>query len=59
MGYKHINSRNEAYYLHAREGRGGAKLFFFSKKEEDSIDLPENLTVIENPRSFLPMVKKK
>lgn len=55
MGYSHVNSRGQTYWLHTR----GGKLFFFSKDENDSVDLPDNLTVTENPRTGLPMVKKK
>jgi len=55
MAYSHKNSRGVTYWLHSRGGR----LFFFSKDPKDSIDLPETLTVIENPRTGLPMVKKK
>jgi hypothetical protein len=54
MGYEHTNSRGVKYYLHQR-----GPLFFFSKDEKDSISLPNHLTVIENPRSSFPMVKKK
>jgi hypothetical protein len=59
MAYEYINSKGVKYYLHVREGKGGAKLFFFSKDEKDSIDLPSNMQVIENPKTGLPMVKKK
>lgn len=60
MGYEHTNSRGVKYYLHSREvGTKGAKLFFFSKDSTDSIDLPDNMTVMENERTGLPMVKKK
>ncbi len=59
MVYSHTNSRGQGYWLHTREGRGGAKLFFFSKKQEDATDLPENLEVFENERTGLPMVRKK
>jgi hypothetical protein len=55
MAYSHKNSRNQIYWLHTR----GGKLFFFSKDPKDSIDLPEHLEVMENPRTGLPMVKKK
>jgi len=55
MAYSHKNSKGQTYWLHTRGGR----LFFFSKSPEDSIDLPERLTVTENPRTGLPMVKKK
>ena len=59
MAYSHINSRGQTYWLHSREGRGGAKLFFFSKKSEESVDLPEHLEVFENERTGLPMVRRK
>ena len=59
MVYSHKNSRGQMYWLHTREGRGGAKLFFFSKNPEDATDLPSNFQVIENARTGLPMVKKK
>lgn len=59
MAYEHTNSKGIKYYLHSREGRGGAKLFFFSKDPAEGIDLPINMQVIENPRTGLPMVKKK
>jgi hypothetical protein len=46
------------YYLHVREGKGGAKLYFFSKDPENCVDLPENYEVVEGPTGML-MVKKK
>lgn len=48
------NKRGQTYYLHSR-----GKLFFFSKKKEEGVDLPEHLKIIENPRTGLPMVKRK
>ncbi len=54
MGYEHTNSKGIKYYLH-QSGR----LFFFSKSEEDGIDLPDGYDVIENSRTGLPMLKKK
>ena len=59
MSYSHKNSRGVTYWLHGREGKGGAKLFFFSKQEGDSIDLPDGLEVFENQRTGLPMVRRK
>lgn len=59
MAYKHVNSKGVTYWLHMREGKGGAKLFFFSKKEEDAVDLPDKFEVFENERTGLPMVRKK
>lgn len=54
MAYEYTNKRGQKYYLHSR-----GKLFFFSKKKEDGIDLPGHLKVIENARTGLPMVKRK
>ena len=59
MAYSHKNSRGVIYHLHSREGRGGAMLYFFSKDPAGAIDLPPQFQVIENPRTGLPMVKKK
>jgi hypothetical protein len=54
MGYEHTNSKGNKYYLHQR-----GKLFFFSKKQEGGIELPEGYAVIENSITGLPMLKKK
>ena len=58
MAYSQQNSKGNTYHLHGREGRGGAKLYFFSKDPTDSIDLPDTMTVIEGPTGML-MVKRK
>lgn len=54
MAYSHTNSRGQTYWLHQK-----GKLFFFSRSPEGSIDLPSHLEVFENPRTGLPMVRKK
>ena len=54
MGFDYDNSRGQKYYLHSR-----GKLFFFSKKKEGNIDMPEGFTVVENQRTGLPMLKRK
>ncbi len=54
MGYEHTNSKGVKFWLHQR-----GHLFFFSKNPEDSIDLPEGYDVVENPKTGLPMIKKK
>jgi len=59
MAYSKINSRGQTYWLHSREGKGGAKLFFFSKSAEGAVDLLDIYEVFENPRTGLPMVRKK
>jgi hypothetical protein len=59
MPYSHKNSKGQTYWLHSRDvGSKGAKLFFFSKNEEGSVDLNPAYMIIEGPTG-LPMVKKK
>lgn len=60
MAYSNVNSKGQTYWLHSSAGRGGAMLFFFSKKPEGSIDLPEgNWEVRENTRTGLPFLARK
>jgi len=54
MAYEHTNSKGQKYWLH-----GKGKLFFFSKNQEGSIDLPAEMEVFENSRTHLPMVRRK
>jgi len=54
VAYSHINSKGDTFWLHSK-----GKLFFFSRKPEESIDLPSHLEVFENQRTMLPMVRKK
>jgi len=54
MGFEHTNKKGVKYWLHAK-----GRLMFFSKDPKDSIDLPSNMTIVENERTGLPMVKKK
>ncbi|MEK6959311.1 MAG: hypothetical protein AABW59_04675 [archaeon] len=54
MGYEHTNSKGRKYFLHSR-----GKLFFFSKKSEEGIELPAGYDVVENETTGLPMLKKK
>ena len=59
MVCEHTNSKGIVYYLHTVQSPRGFPLYFFSKKAEDAIDLPEHLEVIESARSHLPVVRKK
>jgi hypothetical protein len=59
MAYSYVNKKGQTYWLHVREGKGGARLYCFSKNPEGSVDLPDGLEVIENERTGLPMVKRK
>lgn len=55
MAYEYTNSKGVKYYLHTK----GGKLFYFSKDPTDAIDLPEGMEVSENPKTGLPMIRKK
>lgn len=65
MAYKHINSKGVDYYLHSREVnlRSGRKqvIYFFAKQTRSgAIDsLPEGFEVVENPRTGLPILRRK
>jgi hypothetical protein len=54
MGFEKVNSVGKKYYLHQK-----GHLMFFSGDPKGSIDLPKGLDVIENPKTKLPMVRKK
>lgn len=60
MAFQYTNSKGKTYWLHCREGKGGSKLFFFSKSSDDSVDLDEEkYEVFENERTGLPMLRRK
>ena len=54
MAYSHKNSKGDTFWLHSK-----GRLFFFSRNAEGAINLPDTLEVFENPRTSLPMVRKK
>ncbi|MCX6802270.1 MAG: hypothetical protein NT067_04115 [Candidatus Diapherotrites archaeon] len=53
-GFAYTNKKGVTYYLHQR-----GKLYFFSKDPMHAIDKPENMFVVENKQTGLPLVKKK
>ncbi len=59
--YSVKNSKGITYFLNAREGKNGAKLYYFSREAGDSSldSMPEGYAVMENERTGLPMLKKK
>jgi len=64
MVYAHTNNKGVVYYLHTVPSKTtGKPLFFFSKTQNNKghkmIDLPEGYEVVENPRSNLPMIRRK
>jgi hypothetical protein len=55
-----LKKTGEKVYLHkVLNGTGRAFLWFFSKNAQDSIDLPPDLEIVENPRTGYPFVRKK
>ncbi len=59
MGFSHVNSRKQKYFLHSQVMKNGRALYFFSKKDEGSIDLPQGYSIMENSKTGLPLLKKK
>ncbi|MFH1750163.1 MAG: hypothetical protein ABH863_00635 [Candidatus Micrarchaeota archaeon] len=57
--YSYVNKKGIRYFLHMKPGRGGTKLFFFSKDPKDAIGLPGDRFVVESPRTALPIIKKR
>lgn len=65
MAYKHTNSKGVDYYLHSknvklRSGRE-QRIYYFAKQAGEGAQdaLPTGFTVVENPRTGLPVLKKK
>ena len=54
MAFSQKNSKGDTFWLHSK-----GKLYFFSRKPEESIDLPEGMETFENSRTCLPMVRRK
>lgn len=54
MGFSYTNKKGLTYHLHNK-----GKLYFFSKEAAGSVDQPPGTTIIENPKTGLPMLKKK
>jgi hypothetical protein len=57
--YSYIDKKSRRWFLHVSPGRGETKLFYFSKDPKESISLPSDRTVVESPRTGLPIVKMK
>jgi hypothetical protein len=58
MTFNYKTPDGKEWWLHMREGRGGAKLFFFSKSPEEGADLPSGYEVFISPRTKIPMLRK-
>ncbi|MCR4368703.1 MAG: hypothetical protein NUV67_02230 [archaeon] len=59
MGYAHVNSKGQKYFLNSTlGGRNKKTIYFFSKEPKSPIDLPEGFEIAENPLTKLPLLKK-
>ena len=56
--YIYKNRKGKKFWLHMRK-RGKVTLYFFSKDPRGAISLPRGYTVVENPKTGLPFLKKK
>lgn len=54
MANSHTNSKGVTYYFH-RKGH----LQYFSKDPNGAIEIPAELEVVENPKTGLPIARKK
>jgi YHS domain-containing protein len=61
MVYEHKSKNGKEYFLHTVKSKYGADLYYFSGtlNKERAIDLPAGFKVIENPKTGLPMLKRK
>jgi len=57
FGYSYKNKKGEKFWLHAKRGRNGVVIYYFSKDPIDSIPLPPGYIVVEG-KSGLPVLKK-
>ncbi len=65
MAYSHTNSRGQEYFLHSKDVtlKGGRvqRIYFFARevKPEGGLDaVPAGMTIVENERTGLPILKK-
>ncbi len=60
MGYEHTNSKGIRYFLNSTlGGRNGMVIYFFSKEPKSPCGLPDGYSIVENPLTKLPILKKK
>lgn len=66
MAYEHKNSKGQTYFLHSKEVtlKGGRKqvIYYFGREINAEFALeavPADRMVSENPRTGLPLLKKK
>jgi hypothetical protein len=66
VAYAHKNSKGQTYFLHSKEVtlKGGRKqvIYYFARAEDTNFSLdavPADRQVSENPRTGLPLLKKK
>jgi len=55
--YSYAAKDGQQYFLHEKGGRGGTKLYYFSKNPEGAISLPEGYEAMESTHG-LPLLRK-
>ncbi len=57
--YIYENKKGKKFWLHMKK-KGKATLYFFSKDPRGALhSLPKGFTVVENPKTGLPFLKRK
>jgi hypothetical protein len=66
VAYAHKNSKGQTYYLHSKtvtlKGGRDQVIYYFARAEDSQFSLdavPADRMVSENPRTGLPLLKKK
>lgn len=65
MAYKYTNSKGTDYYLHSKEVRLRSgrqqRIYYFAKSAgADAVgEVPGDFVVVENPRTGLPVLRRK
>ena len=66
MAFAHKNSKGQEYFLHSKEVtlKGGRKqvIYYFARAVDSEFALdavPDDRMISENPRTGLPLLKKK
>jgi hypothetical protein len=53
------NKKGKKFWLHVKIGRGGTKLYYFSKDPRNAVNLPPGYVVVESARTGLPILRKR
>lgn len=54
----YTNSTGMIFYLHSRQAKNGATLYYFSRDPANAVPLPKGFQVVEAQKSKLPLLKR-